>query len=224
MKFIYTRACGRFVFAGLVCVIVCGGFASAKTPSSPKASKSAPVVREPNFDSAKSSERLEALETDKNKARKISPERIKSKLKGEKDPLVRHRLNQALAASGTDDVLQTLVDSLQNDPDPMVRQGAAQSLSQYSKNPFAAQSLAESLATEKVPSVRYACALSLSLSESAAAFAALQKAASDSDINVRKQIAYGLHRNSHKNAQKILKKLQGDKDPSVREVARKKEL
>lgn len=212
------------MFVGLVCVIALTGASYGKTPSFKKDAKTASKVHEPNFDSVKSSERLEALEADKNKSLKISPERIKSKLKSEKDPLVRHRLNQALAASGTDDVLNMLVDALKKDPDPMVRQGAAQSLSQYSKNSFAAQSLAESLGTEVVPAVRYACVLSLSLSESPEALAALQKATDDPDVNIRKQLAYGLRWNSHKLAVKILKKLKSDKDASVRDIARKKEL
>ncbi len=216
--FLYARACGRLMFAFVVCL------AAVNVSLAKSAPLKKTVASNPDLDSAKSTDRLEALESNKNRRDRFSSQKLKSKLKSEKNPLVRHRLNQALASADSSDALTALIESLQTDTDPMVRQGAAQSLSQYAKSPVVARALADSLSKETIPAVRYAAALSLTLSDSPEALTALEKAASDADVNIRKQVAYGLHRNTNKNAQRILKKLKGDKDPAVRDVARKEEL
>jgi HEAT repeat protein len=203
----------------LVLVALVSNVALAQTPVKKASKKSAVAVSSPNFDSTKAADRLQALELDK-RDHKISTKTLKERRLSEKSPLVRHRINQALALSDSPEIVVTLVDSLQNDVDPMVRQGAAQSLSQYANDPVAAQALAAALDQEKTPSVRYAIALSLCLSQTEVGLSALNKAAKDSDVNVRKQIAFGLRWNPSKDAVKILKKFKSDKEPSVRELAK----
>jgi HEAT repeat protein len=112
-----------------------------------------------------------------------------------------------------------LVASLQNDKDPMVRQGAAQMLGNYVYNLDAVKSLVRALEKDSDAGVRYACALSLALSKTSEAFQALEKAAKDTDPNLRRQVAFSLHRHPAKKAQKILKQMQKDSDESVRMMA-----
>lgn len=217
-----ARAFGRVLSAIAIALFVTTAV-WAESPRSSKSQKKATFVSTPDLNSSKSTDRLEALESDK-KSRRLSQKALRDRFKTEKDPVVRYRLNQAIAQTDTPDVAVSLIDSLNNDSDELVRKGAAQNLGQFAKNSDVSKALAEALSKETVSSVRYAIALSLSLSESGEALAALETASRDADPKLRSQIAYGLHRNSSKKAGQILKKLRGDKDPMVRDVARKNDL
>lgn len=144
--------------------------------------------------------------------------------KGRPNPVLdRLHKNQDSTRKHLGDVEKNLIAALQSDPDAMVRQGAAQSLGNYVQNPLVVRALAGALDSEKEKSVRYACALSLGLSPTFKAITALEKASTDPDADLRRQIAYSLQR--HKvgankvKATALLKKLSKDADSSVRIAA-----
>lgn len=218
-KLFFTRAGaykGLLALVGLCVLCSAVGLAAQKHNTSSPAGASAVT---PDLNSAKALDRLGALEADK-KTRKISEKTLKDRLKNESDPRVRHRLNQALALSQASDTALVLMQSLQSDSDPAVRQGAAQLLGNYVQNSAVVNALAQSLEKESVPSVRYACALSLGLSNSFRALNALEKTIADPDANLRRQIAFSLKQLNTKRAQTLLKQLSRDKDPSVRAMAK----
>lgn len=136
--------------------------------------------------------------------------------------LDRWNANRDLAKREVSGVEATLIASL-NDPEPMVRQGAAQELGKYAQNPAVVHALSDTLLNEKAPAVRYACALSLGLSPTFRAIRALEKVAADPDANLRRQVAYSLqlHRKGQnkRKAEELLKKLRRDSDASVRTAA-----
>jgi HEAT repeat protein len=227
-NFIFARACvcafvNNFIglnrSTGLIALtfglLVSVGYAESKT------SKNLVTVHtlEEALQSSDSSERLMATSSIGKAGAELSSEKISLLQKEENDPLVRHRLNQAMAENSLTNQGVELVASLQNDKDPMVRQGAAQMLGNYVYNLDAVKSLVRALEKDSDAGVRYACALSLALSKTSEAFQALEKAAKDTDPNLRRQVAFSLHRHPAKKAQKILKQMQKDSDESVRMMA-----
>ncbi|OVE75253.1 hypothetical protein BVX98_07875 [bacterium F11] len=176
-----------------------------------------------NLKSAKTLDRLDSAVRARKNGNKVSVQKLKDARSIEKDPLVRHRLNQALFIRDSKEALDLLAESLANDPNHTVRQGAAQSLSGYPNNPKAVKALAEALEKDSAARVRYACANSLALSEISPALDALTKAAKHSDPRLRRQVAFSLKRHTSKKAKRVLKKLKKDKDPFVRAEARKED-
>jgi HEAT repeat protein len=140
--------------------------------------------------------------------------------KHEKDPLIRRRLNRAIAVSAAEGMLGDLVASLQTDEAALVRQGAAQILGNYVGSPIVLHALMDALDKEIDPAVRYACALSLTLSTEKSAFRVMEALTHDNDPNIRRQIAYGLTRNRSPQAKALLRNLERDRDPGVRRMAR----
>ena len=138
----------------------------------------------------------------------------------ETDPLVRHRMNQAMTGAQMTGAPAALVSSLEKDVDPMVRQGSAQQLGNYVQSPGVVEALAKALGRDKDRAVRCACALSLSLNLSPISFAALRKASTDSDPDLRRQIVYSLKRHQQgankADATNLLEKFRHDSDASVR--------
>jgi len=128
-----------------------------------------------------------------------------------------------LVKNHASDLEKTLIQTLQTDPDAVVRQGAAQSLGNYSQNPLVVRALADALRDDKEKSVRYACALGLGLSPTFKAIRALESASTDPDADLRRQIAFSLQRHrvgaNKKKAESLLKQLQKDSDESVRLMA-----
>jgi HEAT repeat protein len=116
-------------------------------------------------------------------------------------------------------MLADLVASLQTDEAALVRQGAAQILGNYVGSPIVLRALTDALDKETDPAVRYACALSLTLSTEKTAFRVMEALTRDNDPNIRRQIAYGLTRNRSQQAKALLKKLERDRDPGVRRMA-----
>lgn len=156
----------------------------------------------------------------KNHKKSLTKEEILSKRTTEQKGLARHRLNRELVASGLSEGGLELISSLQSDSDPVVRQGAAQALGNYTQNRVVVRALSDALKTETVPAVRYALALSISLSKSFLSMKALEKLAGDPDPAMRRQVAAGLKRQEGVRAQQLLKKLETDSDASVRKMAR----
>lgn len=143
--------------------------------------------------------------------------------KTESASLKRLRQNQDLAKQKPSEAEVSLMTTLQFDTDPMIRQGAAQMLGNFSQNPAVVRVLANALRDDKEKAVRYACALSLGLSPTFKAISALEKAAEDPDADLRRQVAFSLQRHrtgrNKVKAEQILKQLQRDNDASVREMA-----
>lgn len=137
--------------------------------------------------------------------------------------LERWKSNRELALKNASEIEKTLLGSLQNDLSPVVRQGAAQQLGNYSQNPLVVRGLADALENDTDKAVRYASALSLGLSPTFKALRALEKASVDPDPALRRQIAFSLKRHrigaNRIKAQQLLKKLLADSDVSVREMA-----
>lgn len=142
------------------------------------------------------------------------------------EALDRWQKNREMSAINAPDAERNLMDSLMSDSSPIVRQGAAQQLGNYSQNPLVVRALAYALRNDLEKSVRYACALSLGLSRTFKAITALERALNDSDPDLRRQIAFSLKRHrigaGKVRANLLLKKLQKDSDPSVREMAGEK--
>jgi hypothetical protein len=164
--------------------------------------------------------RLQAAERLRHRKAGVSADDLRKAVKGERDPLVRTRLVQAVGVSGGSNVLGDLMQTLSGDADPMVRQAAAQQLVRYPNNDAATGALAKCIDKETVPKVRYACVLSLSHSELPKAMDALEKASKDRDPAMRRQAAFVLKGRKSDRAVKILNALSKDKDGAVRESAR----
>lgn len=164
-------------------------------------------------------DRLEAIETIRGRSEMVAPEKIRAARDAERDPLLRHHLNQAMAESGVNGVDADLIQSLKNDSNAMVRQGAAQSLGNYVQNPNVIQALSDGLEKDGDLAVRCACALSLGNARGIKAQAALEKSMGDADADLRRQIAYSLKRQKSARSIALLKKMQNDADESVRLMA-----
>ncbi|MCB4756876.1 MAG: HEAT repeat domain-containing protein [Elusimicrobia bacterium] len=175
---------------------------------------------EQDLNSADRFKRLSAIEAMRKHKELVGEEKIKAAKRAERDPQVRHRLNQVLVKNDAPGVVQELVDSLKNDSDVQVRRGAAQELSRYAEDPTATEALAAALQFEPHPAVRSACIRSLALSDTPAAVAALKIASQDPDPKMRKQAAFSLKWHTSREARKILKRLKKDGDPDVRRVAK----
>ena len=172
-----------------------------------------------DLEKGKTVERLHAAEDVRDGKRVVPSDQIKQARNREKDPLVRRRLNEALARTGTPGFQQELARSLSDDPDVFVRQGAAQQLGNYVATPGVVAALAHALAADPEPAVRYACAQSLALSDTPASFNALAKAATDADPNLRRQVAFSLGRHKSAAAKRLRRSLLSDPDPQVRAYA-----
>lgn len=139
------------------------------------------------------------------------------------EALERRKANRELLLKNTSEGEKALIEALRNDPSGVVRQSAAQQLGNHSQNPLVVRALAEALRDDREQSVRYASALSLGLSPTFKAITALEKAASDPDPDLRRQVAFSLKRHrvgqNKRKATDLLKKLQRDTDPSVRAMA-----
>jgi len=165
-------------------------------------------------------QRMAIVDRVRHRRTRVSTETLKTALDTEKNPLVRRRLVQAVGSLGGSGALGELVRTLSADPDPLIRQAAAQQLVKYNDNPVAMAAIDRCVGKETVKRVRYACVLSLSHSTSDKALDILEKAAKDKDPNMRRQAAYVINGNKSDRAVKILKKLADDKDAAVRETAR----
>ena len=203
----WTAVCGTML--GLACA---PSYTRAQAPT-----KTPDVER--SLSSAKKAERLAGAEQVRRGRGVASPAALKRALAAEKDALVRVRLLQGLAASGAEGVVGDLIAGLERDPGAMVRQAAAQELGQYASQPAVVTALAAALRKDPAVEVRYACASSLGLSNTPAAADALDWASRHGDPALRRQAAFSLRRHTGAEAKKTLKRLQGDKDESVRKTA-----
>ena len=204
----WTRTLGIILF-GLACstALIFGG-TQVKKPS--------PIEQ---LKSPLAADRLEAVEMIQANNIPVPQEKIRAALSVEKDPLVRHRLNQILAENSVSGVEKDIIESLKKDPSPIVRQGAAQTLGNYVQTPAVVRALSNALREDSEKSVRYACALSLGLSDSFLSITALEKASRDPDPDLRRQVAFSLKRHTSYKAKQLLKKLKKDSDSSVRLMA-----
>lgn len=174
---------------------------------------------EKSLDSRKSEDRIRALDAVRQGRARVPEGKLRAAHKAEKDPLVRLRFLQALSAGAGDGARGELIAALRSDPASSARQAAAQELGKYASAPEAVAALAEALAKDAAPEVRYACALSIGLSPSRPALRALEKAAADPDPNLRRQAAASLRRSNDPAARVALRRLAGDRDASVRAMA-----
>lgn len=177
----------------------------------------------PNVEKALSSSRAAdrmAAAVDVRRRRAAASEKsLRQAFRREGDEMVRLRLAQALAAQGGSDAAGDLISSLGGDPSPAVRQAAAQELARYVREPAAVAALAAALRRDAAAAVRYACALSLALSDTPAAADALEWASRQVDPDLRRQAALSLRRHASVRARQALQRLSGDADPSVRRMA-----
>lgn len=174
---------------------------------------------EKSLDSRKSEDRVRALDAVRQGRARVPEAKLRAGHKAEKDPLVRLRFLQALSAGAGDGARGELIAALRSDPVASARQAAAQELGKYASAAEATTALAEALAKDAAPEVRYACALSLGLSQSRPALRALEKAAADPDPNLRRQAAASLRRMNDSAARAALRRLARDRDASVRAMA-----
>ena len=179
----------------------------------------APLDAEKALSSARKERRLEAVERLRLGRARVSEKSLKTAFQRESDPLLKVRVLQAMAAAEGPGLTAELAAALGREPDPMVRQAAAQELGKYAAQPGAVQALAAALAADKNPSVRYACALSLAHADTPQAVSALALAAEDSDPKLRRSTAFSLKRHKSAKARQVLKKLEKDADSSVRDTA-----
>lgn len=226
---IYARACVRelsrayFLLGlvrstGLIAMLALLPLSSFSADKSAKKTTTEKPFRQA-MQEASPAARLEAIKAYRAKRSGVTRDEFKAMRDGEKNGLVRMRLNQTMAETGLSDGGKLLIESLRSDADPMVRQGAAQSLGNFVQEPIVVTALAEALEKDSEAPVRYACALSLGLSKTPVAFAALEKAAVSTDPDLRRQVAFSLKRQDSKKADAILKKMRNDKDASVRMMA-----
>lgn len=171
------------------------------------------------LDSRKSEDRIRALDAVRQGRARVPEAKLRAGHKAEKDPLVRLRFLQALSAGAGDGARGELIAALRSDPASSARQAAAQELGKYASAPEATAALAEALAKDAAPEVRYACALSLGLAEPTAAVPALSRAARAQDPALRRQAAFSLRRFNAPQARKALERLRRDKDAGVRAAA-----
>lgn len=159
----------------------------------------------------------------KNSQKKSLADRSVSELKADRktetNPLTRRRLNRVLASKEGAPFVSDLILDMKNQPDPMVRQGAAQLLGNYARQPAVASALMTALINDANIDVRCAAALSLSLADPAVALVGLRRAARSPDAKLRMQAAYGLTHIENSKAKKILKRLKKDPDADVRDIA-----
>lgn len=164
-------------------------------------------------------QRHEALEKLRRREGRADAQALRDAAKAEKDPVLKIRALQALAASDDPSAVADLLAALSSEPDPMVRQAAAQQLGNFVQDPAVVTALASGLDKDRSAEVRGACALGLALSDTPAAAAALEKAAGDPDPALRRQSAFSLGRHKSPRARAAVEKLRSDPDPSVRESA-----
>lgn len=184
------------------------------------APKPAAFDAEKALSSRKADERLRALEAVRRGGARVPQAKLRAGHKAEKDPLVRLRYLQALSAAGDAGTLGDLLSALDADPSPSVRQAAAQELGRQASAPGVVSALARALGRDGAAEVRYACALSLALSDTPEAASALERAAADPDPALRRQAAFSLKRHKSAKARQALKRLEKDEDRAVREMAR----
>lgn len=213
-----ARACAKMSLIAIasaslaVLALIPAAFAGDKAVSDADVEKA--------ISSRKSEQRLKGLEEIRRGRARVSEAKLRAAHQAEKDPFLRLRFLQGLSALGATQAPETMIDALRRDESPAVRQAAAQELGKYAQREDAVTALSAALDTDAAPEVRYACALSLGLSRSAPALAALAKAARHSDPQLRRQAAFSLKRHGGPQAAKILKGLEKDEDSSVREMAR----
>lgn len=157
------------------------------------------------------------LMAEKKKERTL-PE-MRAEKNSEKNGLKRHHLIRELAKTKISGIELDLIGALENDPEAVVRQGAAQGLGNYVQNPAVLKALADHLKKENEPAVRYACVLSIGLSNSFKAMNVLENFSDDADPNMRRQVAVMLKRQNNIRSKILLRKLKKDQDPSVRQMA-----
>lgn len=186
-----------------------------------RAHAQAPNV-EKALSSSKKADRLTAADQVRRGRGAASPAALKGALGREKDGLVRARLLQGVAAQSGAGAVGELIASLDRDASVFARQAAAQELGPYAAQPEAAAALAAALRKDTAPEVRYACASSLALAKGPVAVEALDWASRHGDPDLRRQAAFSLRRHAGAEAKKILKRLEGDGDASVRKEAKVK--
>lgn len=145
--------------------------------------------------------------------------RLREARRSEPDGQVRLRINQALASSSEPGVYADLVDSLRQDRDPLVREGAARQLGNYVQAPGVVAELIRSLERDSDPAVRRSSAYALSISKSPEAAEALERASTSPDTELRRQAASGLSRRGDKRSKRALKKMRRDPDARIRRLA-----
>ena len=222
-KNIFTRARERacsviFIASILLGLVYSTGLIVGPSWASGKGTR-APLSVEDQLNSSDRDIRLQGAEKLRTHPGTLSNAKISQLKTQEKDPLIRHRLNQALARSGLSTVVVDLLNSLKSDSDIVVRQGAAQELGNYTNNLDVVKELAQSAKKETDSSVRTACLLSLSVSQSEEATKSLEKFLNDNDPQIRRVVAVGLKRQNTISSKKLLKKLQSDPDEDVRAAA-----
>jgi hypothetical protein len=169
------------------------------------------------------SDRLSAAQVVGQPGAVMTTKQMRELRNSESNALVHREINKTMVSSGLTDQGREFIASLQNDADPMVRQGATQLLGNYAYNKSVESALIQCLGSETVAGVRYACALSLGLSRSSKAIDALDKASTDADPNLRRQVAFSLGRFSDRRAKQIVNRLRHDSDASVRQMAGEKQ-
>lgn len=140
------------------------------------------------------------------------------------NPTLKHiRNNQEFAHKNPTEAEFKLIETLETNSDPIVRQSAAQLLGNHCQNLTVVSVLANALQKDSDKAVRCACALSLGLSPTFRAITALERSSDDRDPDLRRQIAFSLKRHrvgaNKIRAESLLKKMQKDDDVSVRMMA-----
>lgn len=199
-----------FLACALSCVL--SSYARAQAP----AQAAAPAA---SLSSSNRTERLTALEDARAGRSALPGAALWKAWETETDPLVQARLLRALARVEGAAAVVELTAAVRFAASPTVRQAAAQELGNYAANAAVARALADGLAADAAPEVRYACAASLALAKGPAAIAALDGASRQGDPDLRRQAAFSLRRHSGAEAKKILKRLESDGDASVRRTA-----
>ena len=178
-----------------------------------------PFTLEQALRSPSASERAEAIRFVDPDIHSVEVAVLQAAKRGEKDPLLRDRLNEALIRSQVPEISDELIASLKNDESVLVQVGAAQELGNYVQNSNVIESLGVALLKNPSRDVRMAAARSLGISPTLAAAEFLNQAVDDPEAHVRAQVAYSLKRFSDKKSEKSLRLLKRDSDLTVRKIA-----
>ena len=173
--------------------------------------------------SLKAGERLEAAEDIRRGKARLSRRDMEDAARKEANPQVRYTLLQALAEREGSAAEDALLFALQNDPAMIVRAAAAQQLRRIAGGTKTVQALSQALSQDKEAEVRRACAFTLGFYPSEQGIAALERAAESPDTELRRQTAKALRMRPGASADRILKKLEKDKDPAVAGAAKRPE-
>lgn len=128
------------------------------------------------------------------------------------------RVRMLMAAFEVDSARATpfLVAALRRDPSPLVRAVAAQVLTRVSPNDAVRKAFIDGLAKDRDSDVRRACATALGYHHTPDAAKALSDAAADADPEVRGRVGAALLRHPRSAAtDRVLDRLEGDRDPKV---------